>query len=942
MQTQSSKSSTRAGIRWLTRAASIAACCAAPLASPAAPSFITFDTGHVRPLALSADGSTLFTVNTPNGTLVVYDVNDRGLIKKAEVSVGMEPVAVAVRNDDEVWVVNHLSDSVSIVSLRGTPRVTQTLLVGDEPRDIVFAGQPARAFITTAHRGQHRTDPSIATVPGAGDPQLTTPSIGRADVWVFDPVNLGNNSLGGIPVKIMSFFSDTPRALAVSPDRRTVYVAAFKSGNQTTTVPAYLPCYGTKPDVPCTSFGVPVPGGIGVLGPTTNIEGKPTSANGFVMKFNNTSGHWEDQAGRIWDSVSRFTLPDLDVFSIDTDTLTQKAAFAHVGTALFNMVTNPKSGKLYISNTDSVNHLRFEGPGNFAGSTVQGHHAEARITVISGNTVSPRHLNKHINYSILANDPGFDPTIKNHSLATPLDMVVSRNGQKLYVAAFGSGKIGVYDTGELEANTFNPTTASAGHIRVSGGGPSGLALDEHRNRLYVLTRFDNSVKVIDLATKREVAASAMFNPEPPEVVAGRPILYDALATSANGEASCSSCHIFGDNDDLAWDLGNPDDIVTTNPIPLNGIFLIEGETPINGSGVITDFHPMKGVMATQTLRGLRNHGAMHWRGDRSVGLFGTDPFDAEVSFNNFIGAFQSLLGRATPITVEQMRKFTAFQLNVELPPNPNRNLDNSLSSAQQRASDFFRGPRPSISFPPVPGTGGDNLTCEGCHRLDPAQGFFGTDGRASSVFEPITFKVPHLRNLYTKVGMFGLVAVPLFFDPDAGHMSDQVRGFGFVHDATIDTLFHFNGSLPFLPTATTGLPVENTTEFRRDLEHYLLRFETDLAPIVGQQVTLTSTNATAVSPRIDLLQQRAAASFTSKNLGGTVTECGLVARVNIAGQPRSFLYDTRADAFVREDKDHRRVAIPSQPFRQIARIPGQETTFTCAPPGSGFRMTAAR
>ena len=31
--------------------------------------------------------------------------------------VGLEPVAVAVRSPTEVWVVNHLSDSVSVVTL---------------------------------------------------------------------------------------------------------------------------------------------------------------------------------------------------------------------------------------------------------------------------------------------------------------------------------------------------------------------------------------------------------------------------------------------------------------------------------------------------------------------------------------------------------------------------------------------------------------------------------------------------------------------------------------------------------------------------------------------------------------------------------------------------------------------------------------------------------
>jgi DNA-binding beta-propeller fold protein YncE len=124
----------------------------------------------------------------------MWIVDSGGLSFAASVSVGMEPVAVAARSNAEVWVVNHLSDSISIVDLSGpVPGVKRTLLVGDEPRDIVFAlpacvdlfdtGQPVetggspnglcdnngitvgtagdRAFITTAHRGQHRTHASI-------------------------------------------------------------------------------------------------------------------------------------------------------------------------------------------------------------------------------------------------------------------------------------------------------------------------------------------------------------------------------------------------------------------------------------------------------------------------------------------------------------------------------------------------------------------------------------------------------------------------------------------------------------------------------------------------------------------------------------------------------------------------------------------------------------
>src|SRR4029077_7255127 len=118
----------------------------------------------------------------------------------------------------------------------------------------------------------------------------------------------------------------------------------------------------------------------------------------------------------------------------DANGLTQTAAFAHVGTTLFNMAANPATAGRSVSNTQSINNVRFEGPGTYAGHTVQGHLAEARITVISGSTVAPRHLNKHIDYSKLAGASGFDPTAKSHSLSTPLDMAVTRDGKTLYLA----------------------------------------------------------------------------------------------------------------------------------------------------------------------------------------------------------------------------------------------------------------------------------------------------------------------------------------------------------------------------------------------------------------------------------------------------------------------------------------------------------------------------
>lgn len=939
--------------RWRARAVSLCAAVSLLVSSSAsaqAPSFIEFDSGHVRPLAISPDGTKLFAVNTPDNRLEVFNITSAGLTLAAEVPVGMEPVAVAVRSNTEVWVVNHLSDSVSVVSLAGTPRVVRTLLVGDEPRDIVFAGTNGLAFITTAHRGQHRTDPSIANVPGAGDPKLTTPGVGRADVWVFNPASLGT-TLGGTPQRIVTLFGDTPRGLAVSPDKKTVYAAIAQSGNQTTTISFDSVCNGFG-EIGCLVFPDTRPWGNnlmpgGLPGPSTNVAGVKAPETGLIVKWNKATNRWEDTLGRNWNNAVRFNLPDKDVFAINADTLQESAFYTGVGTNLFNLVTNPRTGALYVSNSDANNLTRFEGPGVFGGSTVQGNLAKMRITVINGGSVSPRHLNKHIDYSKLAGKPGFDPTVKNHSLSTPTDMVVSSNGTKLYVAAFSSSKVGVFDTAALENNTFDPRTASANYIPVSGGGPSGLVLDEARNRLYVTTRFDNAVKVIDLATKSEIAVARFYNPEPASVVEGRPFLYDANFSSANGEASCASCHIFGDKDELAWDLGNPDDEVTSNPIDkrlasaleigLFRTFTTHPRSDINGNNDANIFHPMKGPMTTQTLRGMTHQGAMHWRGDRANGFFGIDAYDEELSFKNFIVAFEGLLGRASMPTEAEMSKFATFQLQVQLPPNPIRRLDNSLTTPQQNAKNFYFGSRRVDGI----AIGADNgFNCNGCHTIDGEKGFFGTDGLASFEGIPQIVKIPHVRNMYTKVGMFGFPDSSFFTHPETGPMGDQIRGFGFTNDGAVDTLFRFFSAIVFTNTSIGGPAVgfQSDTQ-RREMEDFMMAADTDLAPIVGQQITLTNTNASAVGSRIDLLIARARAPFASKILGGATYEADLVAKVAVAGRMKGFLYERTPGTWKPDDGT---ANITTAALRALANTAGQEVTFTAVPPGSGTRIAIDR
>ncbi len=879
----------------------------------AQPSFVAFESGQVRPLALSPDGSRLFAVNTPDNALEIFDVSAGGLVWRASIPVGLEPVAVAARTNTEVWVVNHLSDSVSIADLGSTPpRVKQTLLVGDEPRDIVFAGSTGnRAFITTAHRGQHRTHSSISGVTGAGDPQLTTEGIGRADVWVFDATNLGA-TIGGTPIQILSFFADTPRALATSPNRGTVYAAAFHSGNRTTSIAETVVPNGFDGAAP--SGGAPG----GVAGPANNADGAAAPETGLIVKFD--GAHWLDSLGRQWDSLVRFDLPDRDVFSINANTLASNSIqqFSGVGTILFNIAVNPVNGKLYVSNTELPNHVRFEGPGDHGGSTVQGRLSESRITVIDPNapSVDPQHLNQHIDYSKLHTDvPDLvDPSQIDHSLATPLQPVVSSDGATLYVAAFGSGKIGVFPTSAIEdvnfeAN-FDPTLQSANYIDV-GGGPSGLVLDEVNDRLYVMTRFANQVEVIDPATRATLEIHALHNPEPVSLVAGRPFLYDARISSGNGEASCSSCHIFGDNDSLAWNLGNPDDSVSTNPQKADPQAQILGNS--------TSFNPMKGPMTTQTLRGLATHGAMHWRGDRASGFFGVDPCteptgarcNEDRAFRNFIVAFEGLLGMDGTVSENDMQLFADFALQLVPPPNPIRALDNSVAGDAALGADVFGGPNAPNS---------DVITtCAGCHDLDPARGLFGTSGDQTFEGEPQFMKVAHLRNAYTKLGMFGQSTGGL-------HTGEQVRGFGYLHDGSVDSLLSF-----------VRAPVFNlATNEDFQLEQFLLRFPSDLAPIVGQQVTLDVTNAGVVNPRIDLMIARASTPYASLLLGGAVPECNLVVKGSVGGTARGWVRESGG-----QFRDDRNNLTTDAALRALAASEGP-LTYTCVPPGSGHRIGVDR
>lgn len=849
--------------------------------------FVAFESAHVRPIALDESRSLLFAVNTPDSRLAIYDVSESKSMKLlAEVPVGLEPVSVALRDTElgmEAWVVNHLSDSVSVVGVDlNSPElsvVTRTLYVGDEPRDIVFAGsEQSRAFITTAHRGQNRP----------GDPQLLAEGVPRADVWVFD-ANQPGDDLGGNPLTILELFGDTPRALAASPDGSKVYAAVFASGSGTTTIPQ--PVVSENGGLP------PAPSGA--------TEGAPEV--GLIVKYKD--GQWLDEIGRDWSEFVPFSLPDYDVFEIDANAPVpvELRRISGVGTVLFNMAVRPDTGALYVSNTEAFNEQRFE-------PVLNGRFIENRISVVKNGAVNAVDLNPHINF----NQPAGSLSEIQESLASPGDLLFSSDGQTLYVTAFSSGKVAIFDTATLEEGDSGQRTL----IEV-GEGPSGIALDEQRSRLYVMNRLDHSISIVDTKQNKEISEFVLpYNPEPESVVEGRKFLYDARLTSGRGNVSCHSCHLFGDMDQLAWDLGNPFGEITENPNIRNpaATSLLGGIGGLIGPGgsTPTPFHPMKGPMTTQSLRGMADAGPMHWRGDKTGGLTldgevdpEGDSLDENAAFLRFNSAFVGLQDRSKELSENEMQAFADFMLQVRYPPNPIKSLDNNDTPAEANGRDLF------IDNELVPIE--DNQSCASCHVLPLTTN--GTIARTAQIdSEQADFKIAHLRNIYQKVGMFGAAAGAIVGTRET-LVGDQIRGFGLTHDGSISDVITF---IQHPQNIVVPLPTRNgisADEKRRNIAAFILAGDTGLAPIIGQQLTISSSTSSqpAYLERLQLMLAQADQANADIVVKGVWDERSRGAVYQGDGV---FLSDKTADPLMSTD--------------ELLRLAGP-LTFTAFPIGDGKR-----
>ena len=819
-------------------------------------SFVNWETPHVHPLEITPSGARLLAVNTPDNRLEVFDITEAVPVPLRPVSVGIDPVTVRARTDTEVWVVNHVSDSISVVDLK-SGSVRFTITTSNEPCDVVFAGVPQRAFVTCSQ---------------------------ASEVLVYDPL-----ALEAAPA-VLTIDAREPRSLAVSPSGDRVYAAIFESGNASTLLAGGSTFAGDYPppavDSPFGPYGGvnPPPNDGAAFDPPKNAANGEPPLVGLIVK-RDESGQWLDDNGEDWTPLVSgpmaaesgrlpgWDLPDRDLAVIDVASLSVSYVSGLMNINM-GLAVNPASGAVSVVGTDATNEIRFEPV--LTGTFVRAVFASVDTP---GFTKSVVDLNPHLDYSVGT----ISQALRDQSIGTPRAIAWNSAGTRAYVAGAGSNNLVVIDPSGARVG-LAPTIETA-------EGPTGLALDEDGDRLFVLGKFASAVSVIDLATETESASVPFHDPSPPFVRAGRRHLYDTHETSGLGQVACASCHVDARTDGLAWDLGNPAGSVQS----LAGQNLGADHPLLPAAGTFFEFHPMKGPMLTQTLQDIIGKEPLHWRGDKN-------------GVEDFNGAFTGLHGDDEMLDPVEMQELEDFLATIHFPPNPFRAFDNTLRDEVPLPGHFTTDkfgppgqPLPDgdaqngldLFLPPTTLDG--QIACATCHTIPTGMGTDttwqgteftalpeGPDGEHHHMLlkrngQGQTIKVPHLRNLYERTGF------------DTTQLSNRA-GFGFINDGTMDSLARLMNLSTFevqsvqetadlvaflLSFSGSDLPTGSSTQ----LLHAPGTASRDTHAAVGRQVTLGNVPLPGQSALLDDMKSLADA--------GAV---GLVAKGRIDTRERGYAY----------------------------------------------------
>ncbi|MDX2037133.1 MAG: ankyrin repeat domain-containing protein [Isosphaeraceae bacterium] len=333
---------------------------------------------HARPIAVQ--GGRVFVANTPAGTLDVIDADSRRVA--ARVPVGVDPVGLAIRPDGkELWVSNHVSDSVSVIDL-DPARPTHLSVIAtiqdldpkskstrfDEPVGIAFAND-AKAYVALSSENR------IAVID-VRSRKVTKHLI--------------------IPAQ-------EPRAIAVRGGR--LHVVAFESNNRTQ-------LSGDAKD---------------------RIDGELATFDAYAHSITNNNVL---SLGHVVDIVKHPRVPDKDLFVFDTRDEEPLGAVEGLGTLLYGLAVDSR-GTVLVAQADARNDVNGRsGTRRHGLKELENRAFLNRITRVDfpdGRASTPRFLE-------LEPLPPRDPE-KSRAAATPYAVEVTPDDATLVVAAAASDRL---------------------------------------------------------------------------------------------------------------------------------------------------------------------------------------------------------------------------------------------------------------------------------------------------------------------------------------------------------------------------------------------------------------------------------------------------------------------------------------------------------------------
>ncbi len=450
-----------------------------------------FASPHSKPIA--AVGDFVYVTNTPADTVDVIDARTRSIVNR--INVGIDPVSVVPRPDGlEVWVANHVSDTVSVIDT--------------DPGSPTFQNVVATVQAVDALNLSTDFDEPVGIAFASNDKAYV--ALGPANEIAV--VNVATRSVG----KRLVISSQDPRAIAVRGDR--LYVVAFESGNKS----QLSGCFSTE---------------IGEDGCTFDAV-EHVFSNNNVLSLNYDADITEDD-----------DVPDRDLFVFDTATDELLTVVEGIGTLLYG-ITVDSNARVFVAQTDARNTANgLAGTQGHGMAEMENRAFLNQITRVDCSAESG--CAQPIRFDLEPLPP--DHPAPEDSLATPFGIQVSHDDTTLVVTAAGSDKLFTVDAQSGDVlGSVDVGNVPRGVTLVSGanGTPIGAWV------LNAVANSVSAVDLSSLAAPTVSETIALEDPTHPVVKQGRMAFNDAHASST-GTFSCESCHPDNHTDQLIWILQTP-------------------------------------------------------------------------------------------------------------------------------------------------------------------------------------------------------------------------------------------------------------------------------------------------------------------------------------------------------------------------------------------------